>query len=69
MERKKCRESLTGMNLTYMFGLAVARTEFDRRGNADNTYFNTLLNTLKLVKIHAGHTKSCGSHINLVGSM
>jgi len=38
--------------------------------NANNTNFNTLLTySFWLVKIHTGPTKSCGSHINLVGSM
>ena len=39
--------------------------------NASNTPFNThfLTHSLWLVKIYMGPTKSCGSHINLVGPM
>ena len=39
--------------------------------NASNTHSNTHFSThsLWLVKIHMGPTKSCGSHINLVGPM
>jgi len=42
-----------------------------RKRNASNTPSNTYFstNSFWLVKIHMGPTKSCGSHMNLVGPL